>query len=79
MDVDPFSHVTLREYIEALLVERDKALAARFEGIDNNVKLALAAKHTTTETQHNNTGTVIAVVSGVMGFGIAVASFFRHG
>lgn len=58
----PEDNVSLREYIERIMDERDRAYDARFKAAEDAVKLALATKRS--EGQGKDNSLMVAVVAG---------------
>lgn len=85
MDIDPFTHVSLREHLEeilrlrfesirGILDERERLTEIRFRNVDTNVNLALQAKRGAEGGGHWMIGVLISVVS----LGIAAFALLRN-
>ena len=67
MDIDPFSHVPLKEHVEAILKERNERIEERFRALDEAVKV-----------KAHNTVNAIAIVTALLSLAIAVGAYFHH-
>lgn len=69
MEIDPFSHVSIREYFEKLMDEREDKYNIRFDALDKSIIVALQAKGSGKEQGHWVVGTVIAVCALLLSLG----------